>query len=98
MLQVAQGAVSTVLFPSIAGRDVPSVVETVGRAVRVTSMVNLIGAVGLAVAGPYLLTRVYGAKFEPAIPPFLILLFEAVLSSAARTLAQASAPAAAPAL
>ncbi len=89
VLQVAQGAVSTVLFPSIAGRDVSSVVETVGRAVRVTSMVNLLGAVCLAVAGPYLLTRVYGTKFEPAIAPFLILLFEAVLSSAARTLAQA---------
>ncbi len=89
VLQVAQGAVSTVLFPSIAGRDVPSVVEMVGRAVRVTSMVNALGAIGLAVVGPYLLTLVYGTKFQPAVAPFLILLFEAILSSAARTLAQA---------
>ncbi len=89
VLQVAQGAVSTVLFPSIAGRDLPSVVETVGRAVRVTSTVNLLGAIALASVGPYLLTLVYGHKFEPAVAPFLILLVEAILSSAARTLAQA---------
>ncbi len=89
VLQVAQGAVSTVLFPSIAGQDLPSVVDMVGRAVRVTSMVNLLGAICLSVAGPYLLTMVYGTKFEPAVTPFLILLFEAVFSSAARTLAQA---------
>ena len=89
VLQVAQGAVSTVLFPSIAGQDLHSVVETVGRAVRVTSMVNTVGAIGLSVLGPYLLILVYGPKFEPAVAPFLVLLFEAIFSSAARTLAQA---------
>ncbi len=89
ILSVAQGAVSTVLFPSIAAREPASVVEMVARAMRVTMVVNSLGAVTIGLAGPSLLLLLYGARFAAAIVPFLVLLAEAVVSSAARTLAQA---------
>ncbi len=89
VLTVAQGAVSTVLFPSIAARDVDSVVDMVARAVRVTTVMNAAGAVGIALVGPSLLLLLYGNRFNAAVTPFLILLLEAVVTSAARTLAQA---------
>jgi O-antigen/teichoic acid export membrane protein len=89
VLTVAQGAVSTVLFPSIAARDVTSVVDMVARAVRVTTLMNAAGAAGIALVGPSLLLLLYGSRFNAAVAPFLILLLEAVVTSAARTLAQA---------
>lgn len=89
VMSVAQGAVQTVLFPTIAGRDTASVVETVGRVTRVTLVVNTLGAVAIGLAGPSLLLLLYGTRFAAAVTPFLILLVEAVVTSAARTLAQA---------
>jgi O-antigen/teichoic acid export membrane protein len=89
VLTVAQGAVQQVLFPSIAARDVPSVVDMVARAVRVTTVMNGVGAAGIALVGPSLLLLMYGHRFHAAVVPFLVLLLEAVVTSAARTLAQA---------
>lgn len=89
VLSVAQGAVATVLFPSVAGKDKTNVVEVVARVTRVMCVVNAVLAAGVAVAGPTLLLLLYGARFNAAVTPFLILLVEAVVTSAARTLAQA---------
>ncbi len=89
ILGVAQGAVSTVLFPSVAAREPASVVEMVARAMRVTAVVNIVGAMTIGLAAPSLLLLLYGTRFAAAIVPFLILLAEAIVSSAARTLAQA---------
>lgn len=89
VLSVAQGAVATVLFPSVAGRDKTNVVEVVARVTRVLCVVNGVLAAGVAIAGPTLLLLLYGARFNAAVTPFLILLLEAVVTSAARTLAQA---------
>jgi O-antigen/teichoic acid export membrane protein len=61
----------------------------VGRALRVTTIVNVAGAAVLGIAGPSLLLLLYGTRFNAAVAPFLILLVESVVSSAARTLAQA---------
>ena len=89
VLGVAQGAIAVVLFPSIAARETSRVVEIVARAMRVTTVTNMTGAVAIGVAGPSLLLLLYGARFAAAVLPFQILLAEAVVSSAARTLAQA---------
>ncbi|WP_428393677.1 polysaccharide biosynthesis C-terminal domain-containing protein [Lichenicoccus sp.] len=89
VLNVAQGAIATVLFPSIAAREAASVVATVARAMRVTTVVNATGAMAIGVAGPSLLLLLYGTRFAAAVLPFQVLLIEAVVSSAARTLAQA---------
>ena len=89
MLGVAQASVQTVLFPSIAARDVSSVVEMVGRVVRITTVINVAGAMCLGLTGPFLLRLLYGVRFSDAVAPFLVLLMSEVVTSAARTLAQA---------
>ena len=89
ILYVVQGAVATVLFPTIAGRDPADVIETVARVTRVTFVINAAGAVGIGLVGPFLLVLLYGDRFAGAVVPFLILLVEAVITSSARTLAQA---------
>jgi len=89
VLFIAQGAVSTVLFPSIAALEPTVVVDMVARATRITTLVNTAGAMGLAIVGPWLLLLLYGTRFSAAVVPFLILLAEAVVTSAARTLSQA---------
>ncbi len=89
VLGVAQAAIAVVLFPSIAARETSRVVEIVARAMRVTAVTNMIGAVAIGIVGPSLLLLLYGTRFTAAVLPFQILLVEAVISSAARTLAQA---------
>ena len=89
ILGVAQGAVATVLFPSIAAREPATIVEMVAKVARITTVVNIVGAIAIAVTMPSLLLLQYGARFGAAVVPFLILLAEAIISSAARTLAQA---------
>ncbi len=89
VLGVAQAAIAVVLFPSIAARETSRVVEIVARAMRVTAVTNIAGAAAIGVAGPSLLLLLYGTRFAAAVLPFQILLAEAVVSSAARTLAQA---------
>ena len=89
VLNVAQGAIATVLFPSIAAREAASVVDAVARAMRITTLMNAAAALAIGAAGPFLLLLLYGTRFAAAIVPFQILLAEAVTSSAARTLAQA---------
>lgn len=89
ILAVLQGAVSTVLFPSIAARGAASAVATAALAARVATAVNTAAAIGLGIVGPHLLLWLYGEAFAAAILPFQILLAETVLSNAARILAQA---------
>ena len=89
ILSVVQGAVATVLFPTIAGREAADVIQTVARVTRVTFVINATGAIGIGLVGPSLLILLYGNRFSGAISPFLILLCEAVITSVARTLAQA---------
>jgi O-antigen/teichoic acid export membrane protein len=89
VLNVAQGAVSTVLFPTVSAREATSVVQMVAQTTRVTIAVNVVGATGLGLVGPSLLLLLYGTRFSSAVAPFLVLLAEAVVTSAARTLGQA---------
>ncbi|MDO9713366.1 lipopolysaccharide biosynthesis protein [Paracraurococcus lichenis] len=89
VLYVVQGAVSTVLFPTVAAEDTSNVVDRVTRVTRVTTGLNLIAALGCASVAPFALPLLYGAHFDGAIAPFLILLIESIVTSTARSLAQA---------
>ncbi len=86
---VVQGAVSSVLFPSVAARGTAVIVETVATTIRVTSIVIGAMALALSLAGPHLLSLLYGAAFAKATGPMRILLLDAVVSSSARILYQA---------
>ena len=88
MLTVVQASVSVVLFPSIAGREASNVIDMVARAMRISTVLNGLAATAIALTAPSLLLLAYGHRFASAIAPFMILLAEAVVSSAARTLSQ----------
>lgn len=84
MLNVIQGAVTTVLFPAIAARSVDEVLDIVGAVMRVTSVVGLAAAACLwVIAGPAV-TWAYGRDFAGAVQPFRILVLEVLVSNAAR--------------
>ena len=89
MLNVVQGAISSVLFPSIAARSTADIVATVAATLRV--MIPATAAIGLAVglAGPWFLSLMYGPRFAPAAEIFRLLLLDALLVSSARILYQA---------
>ncbi len=86
LLMVLQSAVSSVLFPNVAARTPREVVERVGATIRVSGAVTLAAVIVLAIGGPFLLSTLYGARFDPAVGPFRILLFGTLLSHIARTL------------
>ena len=86
---VLQGAVTTVLFPSIAAQPKASVVEAVAGTVRVVGLLSVLVAAGLGMVGPGVITLVYGGRFDGTIAPFRILLIDTVLSGTARILYQA---------
>jgi GT2 family glycosyltransferase len=88
VLGVLQGAITTVLFPRIAGRPTTEIVETVARTLRVTIPVSLLAAAALGLVGPPLVRLLYGRGFEGAITPFGILLLDSVVANAGRVMYQ----------
>jgi O-antigen/teichoic acid export membrane protein len=89
LLNVIPTSVSTVLFPSVAARSPEKVVELVGLATRVTTVLASAAAVVLAILGPFLLHTFYGARFDPAVHPFRLLLIDCVIANIGRILYQA---------
>lgn len=93
-----QEAISTSLFARFAGKDVGEL----DRSVRTSFSVTFLPLLGLALLGalasPWLIGLVYGADFRPVIIPFVILLFECVITGASATLAQRFNAAGAPGL
>ncbi len=83
VLTIISTSISTVLFPTIAARSQEAIVEIVGVALRVNMMATALAAVVLSTAAPYLLTTLYGDKFEEAILPFRILVVYMGLNSLA---------------
>jgi O-antigen/teichoic acid export membrane protein len=89
MLTTLSDAVASVLFPSVAGLSSTAIVHLVFRTVRVTALVNLVAAVSLGIAAPFLLHLVYGEKFASACTPLRILLGASLFFNAARIVYQA---------
>jgi O-antigen/teichoic acid export membrane protein len=81
VLSVIPSSISTVLFPTVAGRSREAIVEIVGVVVRISGVLIAGAAFGLALAAPFALTLLYGAKFEEAIVPFRLLLAYTVISN-----------------
>ena len=89
MLTVLQGAISSVLFPSIAARGTAEIVGTVGATLGAAVPITAALAVAAGLAGPVLLESLYGPRFAPAVGIFRLLLIDAVVVGAARILYQA---------
>ena len=89
MLNVFQTAVVAVLFPKAAGASTEKAVEMAGRAVRVSTAVTTVSAVGLGVLGPWVLKLLYGAEFQEATNLMRLLIANSVVDGTIWVLAQA---------
>lgn len=89
MLNVVQGAICSVLFPSVAARGTAEVVGTVGATLGAAVPVTAAAALAAGLVGPVLLDLLYGPRFAPAVGIFRLLLLDAVVGGTARILYQA---------
>ena len=89
ILNVIPTSVSTVLFPSVAARSSADIIEIVGLAARITTVIAAAAGVVLAILGPFLLHTFYGARFDDAVGPFRWLLVDCVIANLGRILYQA---------
>jgi O-antigen/teichoic acid export membrane protein len=67
-------ATGTVMFPRLAGSEDRQAHAATTRVCRSTLFILLLGVLAFAVAGPILIPLVYGAAFQGAVRPLLILL------------------------
>ena len=89
MLNIFQNSVVMVLFPRAAGRTPLEALELTSRAASVSLLVTGLSAVGVAVAGPFLLGIFYGKAYTRSSTSLRILLLEVTLSGCVFVLAQA---------
>lgn len=89
ILNVIPTSVSTVLFPTVAARSPSEIVELVGLAARVTTVIAGVAAIVLSILGPFLLHTFYGVRFDPAVGPFRWLLVDCIIANLGRILYQA---------
>jgi O-antigen/teichoic acid export membrane protein len=89
ILNVIPTSVSTVLFPTVAARSPEDIVELVGLAARVTTVIAGVAAIVLSLLGPFLLHTFYGVRFDPAVAPFRWLLADCIVANLGRILYQA---------
>ena len=89
ILNVIPTSVSTVLFPTVAARSPAEIVELVGLAARVTTVIAGAAAIVLSILGPFLLHTFYGVRFDPAVGPFRWLLIDCIIANLGRILYQA---------
>lgn len=73
------GAFAMVLFPRVAASEHSQAIPKIKRALRLNLVVSIGGAITLALAGPALLPWLFGAEYQPAVYPALILLAGTVL-------------------
>jgi O-antigen/teichoic acid export membrane protein len=89
ILNVFQTSMVTILFPKIAAKSLGEVILVTGQATRITAVAMSATSLVVAACGPFLLTLLYGPKFQEAEAVLRILILEAVISSTTLVLAQA---------
>lgn len=79
VLSVVPTAVGSVAASKCCGRAPIEIVEHTGRGTRASIVATTLPAVGIALAGPYLLTSLYGPEYLDTVTIFRIFLVESAL-------------------
>ena len=87
-LGMIQNAVASVIFPSTAGLPQQAVIDSVGRASRLSLAVALLASLPLLVLGRPALGWIFGAEFAQATLVLQLLVLEVLVSGTAWVLAQ----------
>jgi O-antigen/teichoic acid export membrane protein len=90
ILSMFQTAAVTVLFPRVAARAPGEVVRITGRALRISVSVTLGVAFLMGLAGPVLLSAIYGREYsQHGVTIFRTVLLDVIFSGATLVMAQA---------
>ncbi|HTO08564.1 MAG TPA: oligosaccharide flippase family protein [Myxococcota bacterium] len=73
-LRLVPGAIGTALLPELSGVSAREAAEFTAAVVRTSALVMLAIALGLAAVGALAIPLLFGARYAPAVTPFLILL------------------------
>lgn len=73
-LKLVPNSIATALFPRIAGERPEEAARFVSKVSRHSTLVAMLGAVGLAVVGPPLVCALYGEAYAASAAPLWILL------------------------
>jgi O-antigen/teichoic acid export membrane protein len=88
-LLLIQSAVVMVLFPRATGRSSGQVVDMVGQAVRVTTIITAAAGLLVCLLGPMLLRLMYGVQYLSALVALRVLVLEVVIQGGVFVMAQA---------
>ncbi|MNW25067.1 Polysaccharide biosynthesis protein [compost metagenome] len=89
VFNVVQNAVTNVTFPKVTGMAQQKIIETVGRAFRISMALMLIVIVPSLIVGRYLLGLLYGSSFLEASTTFYLLSLECIVGGGSWILASA---------
>ncbi|QAY68503.1 oligosaccharide flippase family protein [Paenibacillus protaetiae] len=89
LFNVAQSAITSVLFPTVAEMDKDKVIRTVVRAFRITLLIMLAALVPCMVLGHLFLGIVFGSRFMEGGTAFYLLCIECVIGGNSWLLATA---------
>ena len=90
LLSAFQTSAVMVLLPRVAARSTAEVLRITGRTLRIATAAAVVGAVLVSIAGPFLLSTLYGWQYaNEGAAVFRLLLLEVVISGATQILAQA---------
>jgi len=79
-------ALGTILFPVVATSTIAVANTTTARVSRQTVLLMTIASAIVALASPWLIPKVFGAEFEPAVNALLVLLPGVLIFSVAKIL------------
>jgi O-antigen/teichoic acid export membrane protein len=88
VLNLFEVALSSIILPKTAGKEVGEVAEIVGRLARLTLFVGLASVLVLGAMIPWLLPGLYGPGFRAGVPTTEVLMLEVILGSTTNVLLQ----------
>lgn len=89
IFNVVQMAITNVIFPKVTGMEKAAIIETVGRAFRLSMLMMMIAVIPCLFIGRYLMGILFGAPFLEASSAFYLLSFECIIGGGSWILASA---------
>lgn len=89
LLNAFHTSVVMVLFPKAVSRPPLEIVAMTGRAVRITTALTSVCGLCIILAGPTLLTLLYGSEYRGAANILRVLVVEVILTGATQVMSQA---------
>jgi O-antigen/teichoic acid export membrane protein len=89
LLNIIPASLLAVILPKASDKNIPEIIEIVGRATRVSCSLMVVIGLPLCIFSNLALKLVYGGKFDGASVVLKILIAEGILDGAATVLTQA---------